>query len=138
MDDLNIISFQDFLLEFAVKRRHTMPQLTNFDAFKDDLAKSSIGMKLDTLKPHELDPTQSNFNQEKVDRMKADGGWNAKPIIASRDGYVIDGHHRWLAAKQLKKPIQAQVVDMDVEDLLDFCKDKEYVEKKGINESFEG
>lgn len=130
-------SFEEFLAELTVRRRHTMPQLTDFEGFKKDLEASGIKMKLGSVKPSTLEPTQSNFNQEKVDRMKSEGGWDTKPIISSRDGYVIDGHHRWLAAKQLKKDIKAQIVDMDAEDLLDFCKDKDYVEKKGINESIE-
>lgn len=130
-------TFEEYLTELTTRRRHTMPQLTDFEGFKKDLQSSGIKMTLDSVKPHTLDPTQSNFNQDKVDRMKSEGGWDNKPIISSRDGYVIDGHHRWLAAKQLKQRIKTQVIDMDAEDLLDFCKDKDYVEKKGINESIE-
>lgn len=132
-----IPSFEDYLAELTVRRRHTMPQLTDFDGFKKDLEKSDIDLSLKSLDPKKLDPTQSNFNQDKVDRMKEDDGWTRKPIITSRDGYVIDGHHRWLAAKQLGKQLKAQVVDMDAEEIFDFCKDKAYVEKKGINESIE-
>lgn len=114
--------------------RHGMPQLGKFDDFMADLKKNKVKSTLETIEPKKLIPTQKNFNQEKVDKMIADGGWDKKPIISSKDNYVVDGHHRWLAAHQSKKKVQSRVIDMNAEDLLDFLDGKEYVEKKKINE----
>lgn len=138
------ITFEQFLAEkLSVpnlddglnKRRHAMPQLSQFDKFKADLKANDIKMtEGGTKNPKSLTPTQSNFNEEKVEAMIENGTWNNKPIIVSDDDYVIDGHHRWLAAVQTKKPVKVCVVGMTAEKLLDFLKDKDYVIKHTIKE----
>lgn len=148
-----MISFTQFLKENSIeipnfedclgKMRHGMPQLTNFDEFAADLSANDISLTVETCNPSDLVPTQKNFNQEKVDKIKEGLSYTRstpsvivgfKPIIVSQDGYVIDGHHRWLAAHQLKKHIECKVVGMTAETLFDFLKGKDYVEKKSINE----
>lgn len=66
--------------------------------------------------------------------MISEDGWKSKPIIVSNDDYVIDGHHRWLAAAKLNEKIPARVVDKTAEELLDFVKDKSYIEKRTIKQ----
>lgn len=116
------------------KMRHTMPQLPNFDAFMDDLDANGIDTEVRTLGPWKLTPTQSNFNEDKVNFLIDEKKWDAKPIITSADDYVIDGHHRWLAAAKLGKDIKSRVINLDCDALLAFLKDKPYVETKKINE----
>ncbi len=116
------------------KMRHTMPQISKFDDFMDDLKANDIEDEVRSLSAKKLTPTQGNFSEEKVDRMIESGVWKEKPIITSSDDYVIDGHHRWLAAAKLDKDIKARVIDMSAEDLLAFLKDKPYVETKKISE----
>ncbi len=116
------------------KLRHTMPQLSDFDSFMKDLADNKISMTTKPLTSTSLTPTQRNFNEEKVDSLVKSGTWDTKPIITSKDKYVIDGHHRWLAAVKLGKKILSRVVDMPCEDLLDFLKNKSYVETKTLRE----
>lgn len=49
------------------------------------------------------------------------------PLLVSRDGYVLDGHHRWAAIATLdlmdgkKQPysVKTTIIDMDIEDLVD-------------------
>lgn len=139
-----IATFEEYLAEEAKipnvhkslgKMRHGMPQLGKFEAFEADLKKNKVGSSVKTLEPKSLTPTQKNFNQEKVDRIKASG--EGKPIISSKDNYVVDGHHRWLAAHQQGKKIKSKVIDMNCEDLLDFLDGKSYVQKKKINEELE-
>jgi len=50
----------------------------------------------------ELKPTQEDYNPIKVGSMKGDLHINKKinPIFVSSDGYILDGHHRWLACKE--------------------------------------
>lgn len=117
------------------KLRHGMPQLSNFDQFAADLKANDIELGTDNVRPDSLTPTQRNFNQDKVDALITSGKWNDKPIIVSLDNFVIDGHHRWLAAHQLHKPIKVRRVHMKAEDLLEFLKGKKYVLRKAINES---
>lgn len=117
------------------KKRHTMPQLKEFDEFKADLEANGINISAPkSIKPDGLKPTQNNFNEEKVKDMVEAGTWDSKPIIVSSDNHVVDGHHRWLAAIESKENIDVCVVDMAIEDLLDFLKGKEYVVKNTINQ----
>jgi hypothetical protein len=59
------------------------------------------------------------------------------PIYVSRDGYVIDGHHRWAAitaynAKhpEAQIPMKVQVIDQDIKDAIPMC--NEFAEKQGV------
>lgn len=140
---MKVRSFEEFLLERLEvpneadckgKMRHSLPQIHNFDGFCSDLAKEDIALDLRHFDPDKLTPTQSNFNEEKVDRMVAENAWNSKPIIVSKDMYVVDGHHRWLAACKTKTKVAARVVGLTCDELLAFLKDKPYCEKRGINE----
>lgn len=115
------------------KNRYHLPQLTNFDAFHKDLTDSGHQLGHDYVVPKTLTPTQKHFNQEKVDKLKANG-WGDKGIIVSKDNYVIDGHHRWLAAHQKGEKIKARVTSLKCDELLDFLKGKDYVEKKTLDE----
>lgn len=139
-----IITFEEYLLEVLnvpnlsdglKKRRHTMPQLTDFDSFVTDLKENDIAIKGPISRnPKDLTPTQSNFNEDKVRSMIEDGVWDKKPIIVSNDDYVVDGHHRWLAASEENAKVECRIVDMTANDLLEFLKGKDYVEKKTISE----
>lgn len=139
------MNFSEWLVEDAKipnigkslgKMRHGMPQLGKFDSFLADLKKNNVKSSVQEIEPKKLIPTQKNFNQDKVDSLKAEG-WDNKPIISSKDNYVVDGHHRWLAAHQKGQKIKSRVIDMNCEDLLDFLDGKKYVEKKKINEETE-
>jgi hypothetical protein len=58
------------------------------------------------------------------------------PIYVSRDGFVIDGHHRWAAvtsaAIKAGKPTNMKVivVDMDIKDAIPMC--NKFAEEQGI------
>lgn len=118
------------------RRRHAMPQIADFDAFLKDLDDNFITYTTMKIDPEELTPTQGNFNEEKVARLVADfDKIKNKPIVSSDDDFVLDGHHRWLAAAQKKKPIASRVIGLGIDDLLDFVKGKPYIETRGLNES---
>lgn len=62
----------------------------------------SKGMKVGSptkVRAASLKATQSNMQGEKVAGMVADKGFDPgkEPIFVSKDGYVVDGHHRWAA-----------------------------------------
>lgn len=116
------------------KRRCDMPQLTNFDAFKKDLEDNGHKMTDESRKPGDLDPSQKHFNQEKVDKLIKNGWHKDKPIIASKDDKVIDGHHRWKACEQDGCNVKTRKVSLTADELFDFLKGKPYVQKKGLHE----
>jgi hypothetical protein len=134
-------TFQEFLAERLEvpnedkgldKQRYAMPQLSDFASFTKDLNDHDISMIKKLVRPDRLTPTQAHFDEDKVNAL-AENGWDHKPIISSKDGFVVDGHHRWLAAQKLGKPIHSQVIGMNCEDLLKFCKDKPYVKREKLD-----
>jgi hypothetical protein len=133
-----MVSFKEFMEEVQLKMRHTMPQIVDFVAFKKDLEENGINSRQKSFTPDHLKPTQKNFNDEKVDKIKEafkDGTLNDGAIVISKDWYIVDGHHRWKAMKELDEDIQAVQVDMHIEELLEFLKGRDYIEKKTIKES---
>lgn len=129
-----MIDLLEFIKTSERKMRHTMPQIKDFEAFSKDLKENEIEQGSEKVDASGLRPTQKNFNQAKVDDMKETGDWKKKPIIISSDDFIIDGHHRWLAAKQLKEKIEVCRVDLEATEVLDFVKGKAYVETKGVKE----
>lgn len=70
--------------------------------------------------PHSLHAIQSEFDQQRVDEMpmsKLD-----HPILVSRDGYVLDGNHRWIKAGQEGVTIPVLRLGMDKEFALDLLR----------------
>ena len=87
-----------------------MPQIKGHE-LKDALSllkKNGINCELVTLNCDELRNSQSKVDKAKVLNIAREirQGKNIPPIIISNDNAVIDGHHRWIAFKLLKKEIK--------------------------------
>ncbi len=87
--------------------RDTMPQLptetgAGMDQFMDHLRGKGVNFEFGTIDPRRLVASQSELHDLKVAKlygfMREDGWKEGGAIIVSRDGAVIDGHHRWAAA----------------------------------------
>lgn len=94
-----MLSFNQYVTEKTVIGgfnipRASMPQIADQESFARYL--EFIGVDVRFVKSHLnfLKPTQTEFDQEKVDSMQAPYG----SIIVSNDGYILDGHHRFFAA----------------------------------------
>ena len=68
-------------------------------AFEEHLSKIGIGVKRKKVKASELKATQNELVGSKVVGMITNEEFDpeGEAIFVSRDGYVIDGHHRWAA-----------------------------------------
>ena len=117
------------------RERKRMPQIDDFKAFMADTLSNNIYSMRETVNPQSLHPTQTNFNQEKIDSIIANKGYNTFPIIVTEDNYILDGHHRWKAALQAGVGIEINRVCIPFEDLFEFVDRKLYVKYKEINES---
>lgn len=118
----------------AGKSRYTMPQITDYRAFVKDLVANGFDMPdTNDYETEQLTPTQKHFNDDKIQTIM-DSNKKQDPIIISNDMYVIDGHHRWLAAHNKSGFVYCHVVDMDCDSLLSFLKGKPYVETKKLSE----
>jgi hypothetical protein len=52
-----------------------------------------------------------------------DGDFNMKPLLVSRDNFILDGHHRWAAAQVVdsKAIVPVLKIDLDFHDLLKYA-----------------
>jgi len=100
-------------------------------AFEDHLKERGIAVRTADVPAASLKASQAELDSAKVASLMEDGvlegirerGWS---IYVSRDGYVIDGHHRWAAtigadAKDGSlgnAPIKVTVLDMPIQEVL--------------------
>jgi hypothetical protein len=111
--------------------------------FKEMLKEKGITVSQTEVPADKLKATQSELVGAKVVGMMGALEENPEhekitaPIYVSRDGYVIDGHHRWAAiaaynAAHSDSQIQmkVQVIDMDIKDAIPMC--NKFAEDMGI------
>jgi hypothetical protein len=99
-----------------------------------DIGENGISAEQDEVAATALEPTQADFNDEKVSGLISSGTWNKHPINVTSDGKILDGHHRWKAAMQLGEKIRVNRLGMPFDKLMDFVDGKPYTEKKGLME----
>jgi len=108
-----------------VLSRDQMPQIKNIDHFVNFIERQDIDVsREEECDVSSLRPTQFEYDKYKVYNIKMD--WrkdpgsvsNTAPIIASQDGFVLDGHHRYFAAHQSGTYIPCITVHLDINKLL--------------------
>ena len=140
--------FRTFFTELRVDRpnakdtlgieRGKMPQVRSkdYDDLIKHLKKNGVRVQKKAVKASTLKATQSNFNVDKIvdkiSNIKTLG--KAKPLIVSSDNYIIDGHHRWLAAKNVGGSIDVMQSNVKVKELLKHVYSFDKTFTKGINE----
>jgi hypothetical protein len=141
--------FRTYITEFKVEYpdakktlgipRDKMPQVKSkdYDELIAFLKKRKIKMTKRKVKAKDLKATQSNFNVDKitqaVDKYKTLA--TAKPIIVSSDGYVIDGHHRWLGAVNVGGDIAIMQASVKAKELMDAINQFPKTFNKNINQT---
>jgi GNAT superfamily N-acetyltransferase len=128
--------------------RGKMPQLSTPEDQADfEAALGRLGIKFEpaVMTPDQLTPVQAEMDMGNVGMIMT--SWldpelrkkykmDEQVLYVTRDGYVIDGHHRWasalLAQKKSGKPVELKcvVVDLDHEDALRIC--NEYNDHIGV------
>lgn len=126
-------TFKQFILEdqmsqsaFALPRSQ-MPQIKDIDSFLSYISAHGHSYIDMFGAVNNFRPTQTDYDQDKVDRIKQDmirnPRTNTKSILVSSDGFVLDGHHRYLAAKQLNEMIAYYELSTNVTDSLKLAYD---------------
>lgn len=118
--------------------RNDMPQL-NPKAHTELLRRLNIDCipwRRTTRVVSQLTPSQGEFNVDKVESMMGNLD-NQKPIIISSEGYIIDGHHRWLAEYNTDKnsDIDVIVISMPFNDLISYIRRISLVDYKSVTET---
>jgi predicted ABC-type ATPase len=101
-------------------------------AFIDRLTAEGISVEDKSVAASSLKATQNQLNGGKVGAMMTamrDGNLTDAPIFVTRDGYVVDGHHRWAAKVgvdagdgelgDVQQPVR--MIDMEIGEALDFA-----------------
>lgn len=104
--------------------RAEMPQIKaeHRGAMMGFLKARGIDGQQESIPSAAIKPTQAEFSPAKVKQAMNYQGGN-RSIIVSADGYVVDGHHQWLAAREKGEPIQAIRLDQNIGDVLAALKD---------------
>lgn len=141
--------FKSYLIEFKVEYpdaektlgipRDKMPQVRSkdYDELIAFLEKKNIRMTRRKIKAKDLKATQSDFNVDKITQAVANykALSNAKPIIVGSDGYVIDGHHRWLGAVNVGGDITIIQANVKAKELMDAINQFPKTFNKNINQT---
>jgi hypothetical protein len=117
-------TFQQFIIERDIQHtnsnydieRKDMPQIaaTDHPEFIKHMADRGIQSQKKEIPAGNLKPTQSKFDQDKVDAMSLDTA-KSRTILVSGCNHIIDGHHTWkklhqsgskVKVIQLKAPIE--------------------------------
>lgn len=111
--------FREMLSRKDIKVLHTEVPADKLKATQSDLVGAKVIGMLQAL---ESDPNHSSITA---------------PIYVSRDGYVIDGHHRWAAIVAYNAahpdeqiPMRTTVIDMDIKDAIPMA--NKFAEEMGV------
>ena len=107
-------------------KRVEMPQIhkNDYNEFIDYLKDNGAEFTKQTMPAHQLKAMQGEFSDKGVMKQidKQSRGEPRKPIIASQDNYIIDGHHRWLVAWNTRDSVDVFKVNIDSDELLKLVK----------------
>lgn len=115
-------------LELGLPRsRDDQPKLSDLMQFAADLAKAGIGIDTRMVPADDLKPSQKDFDLDKVrDMQQTTNPTLDAPLYISRDMFVVDGHHRWLAAANNNAPVLVNHIDSDFMALIEFLNGLQY------------
>ena len=104
--------------------RAEMPQIKaeNRGALVNYLKARNVVSTEETVPAAALKPTQQEFSPSKVQKAKEFTGGN-RAILSSSDGYVLDGHHQWLAARDNGEDIRTLRLDAPIAELIPLARD---------------
>jgi mannose-6-phosphate isomerase-like protein (cupin superfamily) len=120
--------------------RKDMPQINSNDVgeFVKYLKDKGVSVSSSVINVSKVGMTQKDINVDKVrDLLGVERANLAKPVIISKDNYILDGHHRVAALYNIDKDFRLKTikVDLGIGDLLKTAKGFPKISYKNINES---
>lgn len=119
--------------------RNKMPQIPSHRMleFVEFLGENGVTAVHKRLPIVQLRPIQQHVNWAKVEGLKAEQIKLSTPVIVSKKGYILDGHHRWIARKELDPngQIICIVCDCPISKLFELGHEFEYSYTKSVHES---
>jgi hypothetical protein len=119
---------------FNVSREH-MPQIKSdlLPIFLDHLKRTGITWSKKRVDPNSLSATQGEFNTDKIKTLMQNSN-SVTAVIISKDNYILDGHHRWLADLNSDQKTNVIMVDLPILDLISTAKSFDGVFYKDVTE----
>lgn len=94
--------------------RNKMPQIAreHYDDYFAYMKKNGVTFVKQTISVQDIKATQKEFSDAGVIKsvLKGRSSKKVRRIIISSDNFIIDGHHRWLAALNISPSKQVEVV----------------------------
>ena len=117
---------------FADTRKNSKGEGDVEPEFRELLAELGISTEIKTVKANELRASQDNLDGVKVTGMAQamrEGKIPDAPIFVTKDGYILDGHHRWAAkvatdlddGKSGDMEMPVEVIDAEIGYLIDLA-----------------
>lgn len=122
--------------------RKDMPQIDHehMNDFLSYLKANDVSYSKESVDPDTLKATQNQFHIAKIqaimDKIES-GDYKKKRIVVSENDYVIDGHHTWIAHKNLDKKIDVIRIEAKAKNIVSLMHDfpKSYTKK--LHEDFD-
>ena len=116
-----------------------MPQIKkqDYEEFIEYLQKNGAKFTRESVPADELKAMQAEFSDAGVLKQlkkDIDKNYAGKAIIISEDDYVLDGHHRWLVAKNTGRDLDVFRVNMPAYELFDLVNEFDKTYYKDIHE----
>lgn len=120
-------------------KRKNMPQIKkqDYEEFIEYLQKNGAKFTRESVPADELKAMQAEFSDAGVLKQlkkDIDKNYAGKAIIISEDDYVLDGHHRWLVAKNTRRDLDVFRVNMPAYELFDLVNEFDKTYYKDIHE----
>jgi tRNA uridine 5-carbamoylmethylation protein Kti12 len=121
------------------KSRIDMPQIRDEDykEFIEYMQKNGVKFVAKIIPARQLKPMQKDFSDAGIIKQlkkQMQKGAFKKPVIMSSDGYIIDGHHRWLVASNTGQDLNVNQVNLPAEELYSLAKNFSKVYYKDVYE----
>ena len=104
--------------------RHELPQIRSFNV-PDYLnwlhSEHHVISHKETVEASHLKPLQAAIETDRVHAMNP-GQSAEKPMVVSKDNYILDGHHRWYQAQLTGEKLNVIRVNVGMKDLLRITK----------------
>lgn len=82
--------------------RRDLPQIPKdkVESFIGFMEKKGIEVARGLAQTKDLKSTQHSYRRSKVEKLLQDEKALKMPLMVSKEGYILDGHHRWLAQRK--------------------------------------
>lgn len=114
--------------------REHMPQLGPQDQFLKKLKDAGIKYEHVSVDPGTLKASQMEFDHDAVRSIINNPKKVKSGVVISADGYILDGHHRWLAAYNKGVKIHAVRVHLPILELIRTVKSFSNTHYKSIHD----